>query len=274
MIPAHNEAAVIVRCLDALFEGVNPADLEVVVVCNGCSDNTAHLARTSKHDVMVLEIDVPSKPRALRAGEEVLTTFPRLYLDADVVLSGRSALALLDQLRDGPALAVRPPIAYEADGASRPVRRYYKAHERLPAVMSSLWGAGVYGLSEEGRSRFGDYPDVVAEDLYVDRHFAEDEIEIVSCAPAVVKAPRRTADLVRIMRRSYRGKAALGVGSYGPGHRTTTRDTAREVFDLALEGPRQAADAFVYSAVAVTGRLMTHVGRTDHWERDESSRIS
>ena len=274
LIPAHNEAAVIVRCLDALFEGVEPSELEVAVVCNGCSDDTAQLARTSKHEVVVLELNVPSKPNALRMGEKALTTFPRLYLDADIVLSGQSALKLLAQLRDGPALAVRPPISYEADGASRPVRRYYQARVRLPAVMSSLWGAGVYGLSEEGRRRFQDYPDIVAEDLYVDRHFAEHEIEIVSCTPAVVKAPRRTADLVRITRRSYRGKAELRVGSYGSNRKTTTRDTAREVFDLARKGPRHAADAFIYSAVAATGRLMTHVGRTDHWERDESSRMT
>jgi glycosyltransferase involved in cell wall biosynthesis len=273
LIPAHNEAAVISRCLDALFEGVAPAELEVVVVCNGCKDNTADLARTSKHEVTVLELDVASKAGALRTGEEALTSFPRLYLDADVELSGESALKLLDELRAGPALAVRPPIFYEADGASRSVRRYYQARARLPAVMSSLWGAGVYGLSEEGRNRFEIYPDVVAEDLFVDRLFAKHEITIVPCAAAVVRAPRRTADLVRIMRRSYRGKAELGVGSYGSSGNGTSRETAREVFDLALEGLSQAADAFIYSAVAVTGRAMTHVGRTDHWERDESSRI-
>jgi Glycosyl transferase family 2 len=272
LIPAHNEAAVIVRCLDALFEAVEPGELEVVVVCNGCSDNTAELARSSGHEVLVLELAAASKPNALRMGEKALTTFPRLYLDADIVLSGQSALKLFAQLRDGPALAVRPPISYESDRASLPVRRYYQARARLPAVMSSLWGAGVYGLSEAGRSRFGEYPEIVAEDLYVDQLFSEHEIEIVSCAPAVVKAPRRTADLVRIMRRSYRGKVELCNGSHGPGGKIATRDTAREVFALAREGPRQAADAFVYSAVAVTGRLMTHVGRTDRWERDESSR--
>ena len=76
------------------------------------------------------------------------------------------------------------------------------------------------------------------------------------------------------MRRSYRGNAELSVGSYGSIHKTTTRATTREIFDLALRGPRQAADAFTYSAVAVIGRVITHLGRTDQWERDESSRIS
>ena len=199
LIPAHNEAAVIARCLDALFEDVCPGELEAVVVCNGCSDDTARVVRDSEHDVMVLESDVPSKPEALRMGERVLKAFPRLYLDADVILRGRSALALCERLRQGPALAARPPILYEVDGASGPVRRYYKARERLTADIVSLWGAGIYGLSQEGRARFGAYPDIVGEDLFVDSQFAEHEVEVVCSAPVIVRAPRRTADLVRII---------------------------------------------------------------------------
>ena len=103
--------------------------------------------------------------------------------------------------------------------------------------MSSLWGAGVYGLSEEGRSRFGDYPDVVAEDLYVDQHFDEHEIEIVSCAPLSSRP---------------HGEQPIWFGSCGahtvamPSSalarmvRATGRrpaKTTREIFDLALEGP-------------------------------------
>ncbi len=274
LIPAHNEAAVIARCLDALFEDVCPGELEAVVVCNGCSDDTARVVRDSEHDVMVLESDVPSKPEALRMGERVLKAFPRLYLDADVILRGRSALALCERLRQGPALAARPPILYEVDGASGPVRRYYKARERLTADIVSLWGAGIYGLSQEGRARFGAYPDIVGEDLFVDSQFAEHEVEVVCCAPVIVRAPRRTADLVRIMRRAYRGNAELAVGSHGSTPKATTGRTGRELLDLAREGPSQAFDAFVYSTVALTGRLMTHIGATDRWERDESSRVA
>ncbi len=93
LIPAHNEAAVIVRCLDALFDGVEPGRLEVVVACNGCTDDTARLARSAGHAVSVVELPQASKAGALRAGEQMLTVFPRLYLDADIVLRGPSALA-------------------------------------------------------------------------------------------------------------------------------------------------------------------------------------
>jgi glycosyltransferase involved in cell wall biosynthesis len=273
VIPAHNEATVIMRCIDALLDGVAPGALEVVVACNGCTDATAQVVRASGRAVSVLELHPASKPRALRIGEEALTVFPRLYLDADVVVPGDSALAVLERLRLGPALAARPPISYNVDGASPLVRKYYTARQRLPSVMGSLWGAGVYGLSEAGRRRFGAYPDVVAEDLFVDQHFAPDEIEIVACAPAVVNAPRQIADLVRILRRTYRGKAEMSGRGPAPAE-ATTRGTARDIVDLALTGPRPAVDALAYSALAVGGRLMTRIGRTDQWERDESSRIA
>ena len=157
VIPAHDEAAVIGRCLDALFTGFLEGELDVVVVCNGCSDETAALARSSRHPVRVAKLRSASKPAALRWGDAAAREFPRLYLDADVVLPGSAARVVLERLRSG-ALAARPPIRYEASGASAPVRSYYRARSQVPAVLGSLWGAGVYGLSATGRSRFGALP--------------------------------------------------------------------------------------------------------------------
>ena len=98
LIPAHNEEAVIGRCLDHLFDGIDPESLEVAVVCNGCHDGTAAAARAGGHPVHVIELDVASKTAALRAGDRALDTFPRLYLDADVVLRGAGARQVLEQL--------------------------------------------------------------------------------------------------------------------------------------------------------------------------------
>ena len=88
VIPAHDEAAAIRRCLDGLFAGFQPGELDVVVVCNGCSDETAALARSSGHPVRVIELSAASKPAALRTGDLAVSAFPRLYLDADVLLPG------------------------------------------------------------------------------------------------------------------------------------------------------------------------------------------
>ena len=278
LIPAHNESAVIGRCLHRLFQGIDAADLEVAVVCNGCDDDTAAVARASGHPVEVIELAVASKPAALRAGDRLLSTFPRLYLDADVVLPGPVARRILEHLaRDGP-VAARPPFRYETAHASAIVRRYYRARSQVPAVMGSIWGAGVYGLSAAGRARFGDYPDVVADDLYVDRCFGRDEIDIVGDEPVVVMAPAHYRDLLKVMRRTYRGIAENQVATAGsarqtPGPRSTTPTTLRDVLMLC-RSPSGFVDAATYALVAISARAYLKLGRAARWERDESSRTA
>lgn len=280
VIPAHNEAAVIRRCLDALFTGIDSDSLDVIVVCNGCRDETAAAARGSGHPIRVLELPEPSKAAALRAGDAAARTFPRLYVDADVALPGRSALAVAERLSEG-ALAARPPLRYETARSSAPVRSYYRARSRIPAVMRSLWGAGVYGVSAEGHARFGAFPDVGADDLWIDRRFGREEIEIVECDPVVVDVPRRTRDLLHMLRRTYRGKTETapdtGIDQYA---RATTSSAVQDLRRLAASGPRCAADALVYAAFALTARVAIaissrrRVADAPGWERDESSRVS
>jgi glycosyltransferase involved in cell wall biosynthesis len=274
VIPAHNESAGIRRCLDALFAGVAPGELEVIVVCNGCADDTASLARASRHPVRVIELEAASKPAALRAADELATTLPRIYLDADVVLHGSAARVVLERLRAG-AIAARPPIRYDSNASSAPVRSYYRARSRVPALLGSLWGAGVYGLSEAGRSRFEAFPDVVADDLWVDRQFAPGEIEIVDSAPVEVAVPRRTRDLVRVLRRTYRGKAETARVDPHQRSRDTTASTLQQLCLAAAAGPYEALDAATYAAFAVGARLALAAPLNGGpWERDESSRAA
>jgi hypothetical protein len=253
VIPAHNEATVIRRCLDALFKGFGPGELDVVVACNGCSDSTAAAVRSSGHPVAVIELDIASKAEALRIAERAVRAFPRVYLDADVVLPGPSARRVLERLQSGPALAARPPISYSTEQSLGLVRRYYRARSRVPAVMASLWGAGAYGLAEAGRARFETYPDLIGDDLYVDQHFSPEEIEIVDCEPVIVIAPRRVSDL----RPS-----------------STVRATAADVGRLGLGGPGAALDAATYATLAVSARLACKLTKAPAWERDESSRVN
>ena len=272
VIPAHNEAAVIRRCLDALLAGCHPAELDVVVACNGCTDGTADVARSSGRPVRVVELDTASKPGALRAAEEVTTAFPRLYVDADVVLTASSARLVLERLRTGQVLAARPPIRYDTDRSGPLVRSYYRARTRVPAVMGSLWGAGVYGLSEAGRARFGAYPDVVADDFFVDQHFYPWEIEIVNSVPVVVSVPRTVADLLRILRRNYRGITENRALPPRPVMSPTLPATLYDLARLAFDKPTRAADATTYVALAGLARLTLAVAAPTAWERDNSSR--
>lgn len=275
VIPAHNEAAVIIRCLGALLAGFRPGELEVVVACNGCTDGTAGIVRSGGYPVRVVEIAAASKAAALRAGEAAVTAFPRLYLDADVVLPSVSARCVLDCLRSGPVPAARPPISYDAREAVPIVRSYYRARSEVPAVLGSLWGAGVYGLSAAGRSRFGPFPDLTSDDLFVDQHFQRAEIAVVDAPPVVVSTPRRTGDLLRILRRTYHGnaenrRARAGAVEMAP---VTTRSTLRDLARLSRTGPVRLVDVGAYVLLTVLARGSLAVVPPVRWARDDSSRV-
>ena len=287
VVPAYNEQAVIARCLRPLAPLVADGSLELVVVCNGCTDETAGIAR-SIAGVRVVELPVGAKPAALRAGELAVAALPRIYLDADVVLSAEAAVAVLVRLRtpvagaasdtsaaqngsDGGVCAARPPVRFATDGCAWPVRRYYRARARIPAVLGSLWGAGVYALSAAGRGRFVEFPDVVADDLWVDQLFAPEEVEIVACGPVTVTAPRRTMDLLAVLSRTYRGKAEHHRRGRQEA-RETSSQTMRDLRRLARQGPDALVDAAVYTTMAAVGRLWSRARRRTGWERDESSR--
>lgn len=268
------------RCLDALFSGVDPAVLDVVVACNGCVDDTAQRARLSGHPVRVLELAQASKAAALRAGDDAARYFPRLYLDADVVLPGPSALRVIDRLRGG-AVAARPPVRFDASRSTFPVRSYYRARAEVPAVLRSLWGAGVYGLSALGRARFDAFPDITSDDLWIDLQFAPDEVEIVDCDPVVVSVPRRSRDLLTVLQRTYKGKAEhRPTPGVTPRARATTVSAVHDLRRLAATGMRGTLDAATYATFVIAARgafslkaSLAPAGASA-WERDHSSRAA
>ena len=262
LIPAHNEAAVIGRCLDSLGNGLAPDDVVLVVSCNGCSDATAEVARRHAPTANVLEIDVASKSAALRAAERVTSTFPRLYVDADVVVTGRAAASVLRALNEG-AVAARPPFVYDSSRSSALVRSYYRARIRIPALTEHAWGAGVYGLSATGRARFSVFPDVVADDLLVDRVLRPGDLVVVDTDAVVITAPRDLRSLLRVLRRAQRGKADAQ-----PTNRESSgaaNSLMAQVVQLAGEGPRSAVDAAVFATLSLTARVSQRLTAASHW---------
>ncbi|WP_259460348.1 WecB/TagA/CpsF family glycosyltransferase [Pseudarthrobacter phenanthrenivorans] len=268
IIPAHNEAAVLGRTLDALTEAVASGSVEVIVACNGCTDETAMVAR-SYPGVRVLEVAEASKVAALNAGDQAATRWPRLYLDADIELPLETLCAVLELLSgDQAVLCARPAFQYDTTGASWPVRAYYRARSRMAQASASMWGAGIYGLSEPGHARLGKFPPVTADDCYIDRLFSGEEKTVVRCRPVTVRTPRTARALVTTLRRIYRGNAELRAlpGSH-------TGRSARELA-MSVRGLLTALDAGVYAAFAVAGRRGGQAPASTgfRWERDESSR--
>lgn len=269
IVPAHDEAGVIDGLLSHLETLAASDDVEVIVVCNGCADDTAERARAHP-GIRVEEIPAASKPAALRRGNEIATRWPRLYVDADVVVTAAAARTTLASLQSGPVSAARPVARYDTHGADRWARAYYRARARIPQLHERLWGAGVYGLSQSAGQRVGQLPDVVADDLWVDRHFTADQIQIIDTDPVVVRVPRSRRALSTTLRRVARGNeevAASPPETLDP--RRTSASTARSLLS-SMRGPRRALDAVVFAALTAHARATRLSG--SGWGRDESTR--
>lgn len=272
VVPAHDEAAVIADRLGSLTSALGP-DVELVVVANGCSDRTAEVARTVP-GVRVVELPVAAKAAALNAGDQEVTRFPRIYLDADISISGDALARLADALTTDEAVVAAPRVVFDLSRSSWPVRAFYAAFDRLPYAGRGLVGLGVYGLSESARRRFDTFPAVVADDLFVQRLFAEEERRTVE-ATFTVMAPRTLSALLSVRTRVARGNAELAgrAAELGIEQQSTAVGTARALVREVLRNPLVLPCALVY--VAVTGVARARARRAaagSTWERDDSSR--
>jgi hypothetical protein len=271
IIPAHDEEAVIGRCLDALTTGARPGELEIVVVCNGCTDATAARARAAAPDATVLELAVASKPAALNAGDRRATRFPRLYVDADVELGIDALRATARALEDRGTRCAAPAPDFELAGRPGVVRRYYEVWQQLPYITDDMVGTGVYGLSESGRARFGAFPDITADDQFVLQHFAPGERRSVPGAQFTVHAPMTLRGLFAIRRRAYRGSAELqraGLTGEPP-----AGGAARRLLGLARD-PRNAVPVSTYALISLAAKAAARASRGATWERDDSARAA
>lgn len=272
VIPAHNESASIARTLTALRTGTSPDELEVVVVCNGCTDDTASRARQADPAALVLETAQPGKASALRLGNESARTFPRVHLDADIELSGTHVRALVAALGAG-VHAAGPRREVPLEGCSRLVRAYYRVWERLPTVRAGLFGRGVVALTEEGQLRVSALPSVMSDDLVVSDAFDPDERRVVDEAVAVVRPPRTTADLLRRRERVVTGTTQAEMSGV---RRESSATTPAHLVEVLRHEPRLLPDMVVFlglTAVArVRGRRAVRRGDFTTWQRDESSR--
>ncbi|WP_235215290.1 glycosyltransferase [Phaeacidiphilus oryzae] len=288
VIPAHNEAQVIGPLLDSLLAADGPGaeipgdpePLEIVVVCNGCTDGTAQVAAARGARVRVVEIPVPSKHEALRAGDAEVKSFPRLYVDADVLLSPSDVRSLTQVLSDhSPAvLAVAPERDIPLNGCGWPVRAYYRVWQRLPEVRRGLFGRGVIAVTEAGHARLAALPPLMADDLAASLAFAPEERRVVPAARVRIQPPRTWRDLINRRVRAATSTAQLEQleqleqRTEAPSARTRPAD----LFALLRADPALLPGVLVFLAAAAVARRRARQpirsGDFGTWLRDESSR--
>lgn len=273
IVPAHNESGVIAAAIESLLRQVDDND-EVIVVCNGCKDETETIARHFEPRIAVISTPIPSKINALNLGDRCARTYPRIYMDADVRLAD-DALGLIKRtFADGRYLALSPEPSMDFGGSSWAVKAYYDIWLSMPFCKSGMIGAGIYALSEEGRKRFDHFPDVIADDGFVRALFKEHERGKVAGAKSIVRAPATLYWLMKIKSRSRMGQMQLA-NTYPELIRNEHKNYSGGLLGV-LVTPANWPKAIIYLYVTVMSRVLARRQLANiaayRWETDTSSR--
>lgn len=272
IIPAHNEENVIEACLRPLVDMAKHQEYEVIVVCNGCTDNTAHRVRELSKDIICIETAKASKTNALNVGDEIARSFPRFYLDADVVLPGETVSAVIRVLDCG-YLAAAPEVKMNLDGSTVFVKAFYDVLLSLTYVRAGMIGAGVYALSRHGRDRFTYFPEIIADDGFVRCLFTESERGLARGYYSIVNAPKNLFALIKIKTRSRLGRYELKkkfpqiINNEEKNYNGAIKGI---ILDVKL-WPKMIVYLFVNIITRIRAANQMKNGMA-HWERDESSR--
>jgi len=275
IIPAHNESAVIARTLKAMTDGAQPGELDIIVVCNGCSDDTAAVAHRFSPAVRVLETSVAGKTNALNLGEEAARSFPRVYADADIVIAIDAIRQLAARLERGDVLAVAPTADNKLDRCSWLVKSVYEIRSYLPSAKEGIGGSGVYALSEAGRRRFGLFPVLMADDGYVRIQFLPQERETLSSVSSIVFPPRTIKDLIATKTRAHYG--AFELANLYPRLWQERGDSNNKSLLRLFKYPKLWPKLTIYCVITAIakGRAWARLrAAITQWERDNTSRVT
>jgi len=276
VIPAHNEGKVLGRCLRSITKDAKPGEIEIVVVCNGCSDRTSWIARSFGPPVKVVETNIGNKCHALNCADAEITSFPRFYVDADVVLSMSSIRKVAKAMKNKKIMAAAPRSEMDLNGCSWPVRAYYRIWKRLPYFQIGLIGGGVYVLSEAGRKVIGQFPDLLGEDEYVRLRYRSENRCVVKDAWFSSKPPRTLGSFIKIRARHQRGRCQL-MNRYPELWVSHRHNNPRHLPKIMLK-PTLWPSLVIYVIISCLTRslgwIQYHFYKNPmHWDRDHSSRL-
>jgi hypothetical protein len=275
VIPAHNEGRVIRRLLKQLINGAEPGEMDIIVVANGCTDDTAEVAASFGPPVRVLTLPAACKQKALTAGDRAAAGFPRIYVDADLELRADDVRALAAALSQPGVLAAAPRRELVTAGRPWQVRWYYDVWTLLPGAQRGLWGRGVIAVNQAGHQRLAGLPPLQADDLAASLMFGPHETALVPAARVIIHLPTTFAGLLCRRTRCVTGTAQIKrePGLDGSADQTRISDLAAIIRHRPAMLPRVG----YFLSVAVFARLRASraLARGDYltWLRDESSRI-
>ena len=182
LIPAHNEAAYLPACLDALLASDPVDEVEVIVIANGCTDDTADIARgfDTQADargwtLLVLDLAQGGKLGAWNAGEAAASGAALIYLDADVLVSPQVVVQIAHALDTDLPRYASGRANVTLSGRDALTNLYTRFWHTTPFMVHGVPGFGVFAMNRVGRARWGTWPDIISDDTFARLNFAPDE---------------------------------------------------------------------------------------------------
>lgn len=214
IIPAYNEASVISECLDSLLAQTYQGSLEIIVAANGCSDETAALARTYEdgfmskgYALLVIEITRGNKNNAINHSDSIASFGNRLYLDADVVCDEDLITQIVDELATTKPIYVSGTLNIQ-EGPSFSSRCYGTIWKATPYIRDTIPGCGCYAVNAVGRALWNQFPKIHSDDKFVRLLFSCSQRRQVK-AKYYWPLPQGFLTLIKIRTRWTRGNRQL-----------------------------------------------------------------
>ena len=213
IIPANNEEAWLSHCLEAVFKSKRIEDAEVIVVANGCEDRTVEIA--NRYEILakeigwglkVIDLEEGGKLHALNVGERAAEGDVLIYLDADVRVSDKIIFQITRVLNKDAAAWASGELQMAA--ASRVSRAYARFWMKTPFMSKTVPGSGLFAVNRAGRARWGKFPEIISDDMFVRLHFSARE-RIAVPASYVWPVAEGWANLIKVRRRQNRGVEEL-----------------------------------------------------------------
>lgn len=273
VIPAFNEAGTIGTTLACLMRGAWHDEFDVIVVCNGCVDDTRDVARKAAPNARILDLEKASKTAALNTGIAAAKHSSIVLLDADIKTSANAVRMLVRSLKSASADLAYGNAHFNTRFSSWPVRVFYRAWLQNPYFNKHKVG-GFFAVSLSGLNRIGEFPETTNDDEYVRRKLMQNSV-FVRAAYYVVEAPRTLGNLLRVRSRVYRGNAQLADVHLGLNVFDRLRNAvAFSKRVIVRPGLWVGAVVFVFVAIAAHLRNRFDKKNTVRWERDHSTRTS
>jgi len=209
VIAAHNEGAVIEATLRSVLANKLDRALQVIVVANGCSDDTAEKARKFGEAVEVIETPVGNKINAINLGDRAAKYFPRAFLDADCQLSEDLLQRVADAFEDEGVRIVAPGAKYVYEGHNPFLAGYYHLWRSLPYVKRNTMARGFYAIDQRLRERYVEFPSLIADDKFIRNLTKPAERRVAKDCFTTVYMPANFGDLLKVKTRWTFGNLEL-----------------------------------------------------------------